>query len=70
VVFVKLTKETSNPYEGEYTDSKGATGSKQKPTIVISASSNPLLKKVLGIAGEEAFRTVVDEGIKGLIHNT
>lgn len=70
VIFVKLTAETTNPYQGEYADSKGAVASKQKPTIVISASTNPLLAKVLGIAGEEAFKTVVDEGIKGLMHRS
>jgi deoxycytidine triphosphate deaminase len=36
LVFVKLTKATSNPYAGEYKDSVGATEAKQKPPIVIS----------------------------------
>jgi dCTP deaminase len=69
LAFMKLTAETTNPYESEYQGSKGATGSKQKPPIVIS-SSGQLLGKIFGAVGDEAVRAVVDEGVKALIERS
>ncbi len=64
LVFVKLTAKTTNPYDGEYSGSTGATGTKQKGPLVIGSSGLQLLTTALGTAGEEAVRTVVSEGIK------
>lgn len=68
LVLVKLTKATNNPYDGEYSGSTGATEAKQKAPIVIGASG--VLGRVLGIAGEEAVKTVVQEGIKTVIEKS
>lgn len=64
LVFIKLTSKTQNPYEGLYSDSRGATGTKQKGPIVIGSSGLQLLTNALGIAGDETLRTAVSEGIK------
>lgn len=68
LVLMKLTKATSNPYDGEYSGSTGATEAKQKPPIVIGASG--VLARTLGIAGEAALKTAVEEGVKTFIDRT
>jgi dCTP deaminase len=64
LVFHQLTAKTTNPYDGEYSGSRGATGSKQKTPIVVGSSGLQLLSAALGIAGEEAVKTTVSEVIK------
>lgn len=64
IVFFKLTEATTNPYDGEYSGSTGATASKQKSPIVIGSSGLQLLSAGLAIAGETAVKAVVKEGVK------
>ena len=70
IVFVKLTAPTTNPYDGEYSGSTGATASKDRTPIVISPAGFQLISKAFGTVGDETLRAIVDEGVRGILGNS